>query len=163
MSDRVGAYNSFTVGRDTTATPINVARMARASVVWNRTYYTLDVRTMSETATEFNEVNVLGVVTSQRPATEEEQSRPRMQVWNEHIDRVDNYAIQRIQVNQSGAVTMLEARGIRDTAFRRTGETTPEMNARGLDALRELINEVAPIAERHLPDREPNLMEVWRD
>lgn len=162
MSDRVGAYNSFTIGSDM-ATPIRVAHMARASVVWNRTYYTIDVRTMSEQASEFNQVNVLGVVTSQRPATEEEQSRPRMQVMNEHTDQVDNYAIQTINLNRSGAVTMLEARGIRDMAFRRTNETTGQMNERGLDALRELINEVAPITEKHLPDREPNLMEIWRD
>jgi|CXWL01.1.fsa_nt_gi hypothetical protein len=162
MSERVGAYNSFTVGSDTAA-PFRVSHMARASVVWNGVYYTLDVRTMSEQASEFNRVNVLGVITSQRAATEDERRTPRMQVMNEHTDQVDNYAIARIHLNQSGPVTMLEAEGIRDMAFRRTNETTGQMNERGLDALRELINEVAPIAEKHLPDREPNLMEIWRD
>lgn len=163
MSERVGAYNSFTVGRDTTAAPIGVSRMARASVTWAGRHYLMDVRTMSETADQFNRVNVLGVVTSHRGATVEEQRTPRMQVSFEHGDSVENYAISNIQMNQSGAFTMLEAQGIRDMAFRRTNETVQQANERGLDALRELINEVAPIAEKHLPDREPNLMEIWRD
>lgn len=157
------ANYAFAVG-DPNPRPVAPRGLARGSVVWGGQRNWIDVRTMSETADHMNQVTVLGVVTAREEVDPE--AIPNMEIIVG--DRTDRYAIRNIQINQSGAFTMLEVQAIRERAFaaaefRRPGETVEQAQERGLNALRELIDEVTPILDRKQPDREPNLMEVWRD
>lgn len=91
---------------------------------------------------------------------------------------VDSFGIRSFVLNIDNGTMMIEVQGhhllrrhvgeergltANELGLRQPGETSVEVNGRGLEALRELIDEVDPILSRRGPDRELTVTEIWRD